>query len=226
MTIAAAAGLPAESNISHDLSALWQLAIMRGAMKKADRDVNALTVLGLLMTGPRHTYEMHLMIERTHKDFVTGLPRSIYHAAERLLAAGHIRIAATTRDGGRPERTVYELTDAGRRHLREWVRRLLAQPDPNSTLLVPALNFAGCLTPAEVASALRDRRASLVRRTEVSLPPGLPRLLTLEVEYETNRLSAEATWLAGVIEDLDAGRLTWPADLTELADIEELIREN
>lgn len=194
-------------------------------MNKADRDVNALTVLGLLLTGPRHTYELHLMIERTHKDFVTGLPRSIYHAAQRLLAAGHIRVAATTRDGVRPERTVYELTPSGRTRLKSWVRRLLASPDPNSTLLVPALNFAGCLTPPEMASALRERHALLVRRTKVDLPPGLPRLLTLETEFETARLKSEITWLTGVIDDLDAGRLAWPADPASLADIEELIRE-
>lgn len=196
---------------------------------KADRDVNALAVLGLLLTGPRHTYEMHLMIERTHKDFVTGLPRSIYHAAQRLLAAGHIRVAATTRDGVRPERTVYELTDAGRLRLREWVRLLLAEPDANSTLLVPALNFAACLRPPEVAAALRSRRDEQTHRVEAaeqSLPPGLPRLLLLEAEYELNRLRAETDWLSRLIDDLDAGRLAWPSDLFAIADIEELIREN
>jgi DNA-binding PadR family transcriptional regulator len=224
MTVAAAARLFAEVNI---ICLPTLMASCHNArMQKADRDTNALTVLGLLMTGPRHTYEMHLMIERTHKDFVTGLPRGIYHAAQRLLTAGFIRVAATRRDGARPERTVYELTDAGRRRLRDWVRLLLTDPDPHSSLLVPALNFAGCLTPSEVAAALRTRHAAVVRRTDVTLPPDLPRLLTLETEYETSRLRAEADWLAGVIDDLDAGRLTWPADPAALADIGELIREN
>jgi DNA-binding PadR family transcriptional regulator len=197
-------------------------------VEKADRDVNALAVLGLLLTGPRHTYEMHLMIERTHKDFVTGLPRSIYHAAQRLLAAGHIRVAATTRDGVRPERTVYELTQAGRLRLREWVRLLLAEPDASSALLVPALNFAGCLPPPDVAAALRSRRDTQLDRVEAagrSLPPGLPRLLTLEAEYEMNRLRAESDWLSRLIDDLDAGRLDWPADPAASADIEELVTE-
>src|SRR3954471_10024922 len=124
-------------------------------MQKADRDTTALCVLALLKTGPRHTYEMHRMVVRTHKTFVTGLPRSIYHAAERLLAAGHIEVAATTRDGVRPERTVYQLTDAGKRRLHDWVWLLLAEPDSNSALFVPALTFAGVLTPDEVAAALR-----------------------------------------------------------------------
>jgi DNA-binding PadR family transcriptional regulator len=195
-------------------------------VQKADRDTNALAVLGLLMTGPRHTYEMHLMIERTHKDFVTGLPRSIYHAAQRLLTAGHIRVTATTREGVRPQRTVYELTESGKRHLRDWVRLLLTEPDANSTLLVPALTFAACLTPPEVAEALAERRATLIHRTESirdALPPSLPRLLTLEAEYEMTRLRAESDWLAGLVDDLSTGRLSWPSIPTEIADIEDLI---
>ena len=197
-------------------------------MQKADRDTTALCVLGLLKTGPRHTYEMHLMIERTHKTFVTGLPRSIYHAAERLLAAGHIRPAATTRDGLRPERTVYQLTEAGERRLRDWVRLLLAEPDPNSTLFVAALTFAGVLTPGEVAAALRERRAELARREKaaIAVPPELPRILVLEAEYEVVRLRAEGEWVGRLIDDLATGVLDWPAQLADLADIEALIKED
>ena len=54
-------------------------------MARAERDLPGLTVLALLLTGPRHTYEMHRMMIDTRKDFVTGLPRSMYHAVERLL---------------------------------------------------------------------------------------------------------------------------------------------
>jgi DNA-binding PadR family transcriptional regulator len=197
-------------------------------LQRADRDTTALCVLGLLKTGPRHTYEMHLMIERTHKTFVTGLPRSIYHAAERLLAAGHIRVAATTRDGVRPERTVYQMTEVGERRLRDWVRLLLAEPDASSTLFVPALTFAGVLTPGEVAAALRERRAELVRREKAAtaVPPELPRILVLEAEYEAGRLRAESEWVGRIIDDLAAGTLDWSADPADLADIEALIKED
>lgn len=197
-------------------------------MRKTDRDTAALCVLGLLKTGPRHPYEMHLMIERTHKTFVTGLPRSIYHAAQRLLDAGHIVVAATTRDGVRPERTVYQLTEAGQRRLLDWVRLLLAEPDANSSLLVPALTFAGVLPPDEVAAALRERRAELARREKsaTSVPPELPRILVLEAEYEATRLRAESEWVGRVIGDLDAGVLHWPTDPADLADIEALLKED
>src|SRR5690606_24604707 len=100
------------------------------ALRRVDRDLPALTVLALLTTGPRHTYEMHRLMVDTHKDFVTGLPRSMYHAVDRLLRAGLIEVVRTDRAEGRPERTVYGLTDAGRAELRERVRRLLEHPRP------------------------------------------------------------------------------------------------
>lgn len=169
---------------------------------------------------------MHLLIERTHKDFVTGLPRSIYHAVERLLAAGLIEVVETVRDGGRPERTVYQLTGAGETRLRRWVQLLLAEPDRNSTLFVPALSFAGCLPPATVAEALRAREAELARQLAVvrdglsAVPADLPRVLLLEAEYEANRLSAERDWVARLLDDLASGRLDWAPEPPAPADID------
>ncbi|MEU7617707.1 hypothetical protein AB0M91_28750 [Micromonospora rifamycinica] len=128
----------------------------------------------------------------------------------------------------RPERTVYQLTEAGERRLRDWVRLLLAEPDGNSTLFVPALTFAGVLTPGEVTAALRERRAELERREEAAtaVPPELPRILVLEAEYEAARLHAESEWIGRVIDDLTAGTLDWPADPAALADIEALVKED
>ena len=191
----------------------------------------ALTVLALLLTGARHTYEMHLMIERTHKTFVTGLPRSLYHAVEKLLTAGHVRVVDTTRDGPRPERTVYELTDEGRARLQEWVHLLLSEPDTDSSLFGPALTYCGCLPPMEVADALRhrrnqlDERAAGARAALEDTRDRLPRILMVEVEFEAARLEAERAFVDGLLADLRAGRLTWSTDPRDLPDIDELIRE-
>jgi DNA-binding PadR family transcriptional regulator len=201
-------------------------------VQKADRDPIALTVLALLLTGPRHLYEMHRMITRTHLDFVTGLPRSLYHAAERLLAAGFVVIAETTREGNRPERTIYQLTPAGHDRLRSWVRLLLTTPDANSAMFVPALSFAGCLPPAEVTEALTERRSELDRslaaaRSAIATQAGqIPRILMIEVEYEASRLAAESARITPQLDDIAAGRLTWSTDPLTLADIEPLIRED
>lgn len=191
------------------------------SLQRADRDLPALTVLALLTTGPRHTYEMHRLMIDTHKDFVTGLPRSMYHAVERLLRAELIEVVRTDRPQGRPERTVYGLTDAGRAELQERLRRLLEQPDPDATLFVAALSFLGCLPRSQARSALDVRRTELGNRIDgthaaLATAPALPRLLLVEAEYEIARLTAERDWVAGLLADLDAGRLDWPADLRDL----------
>ncbi len=191
-------------------------------LQRSDRDLPALTVLALLMTGPRHTYEMHRLMIDTHKDFVTGLPRSMYHAVDRLQRGGFVQVVGTDRAEGRPERTMYALTDAGRAELLARVRRLLAHPDPDATLLVAALSFLGCLPVPAASAALRERHAELVRRADAAADGmreaarTVPRLLLVELEYEIARLGAERDWVDGILADLDAGRLTWPADVRDL----------
>ncbi|MEJ3655244.1 PadR family transcriptional regulator [Actinomycetes bacterium KLBMP 9759] len=189
-------------------------------LRRADRDLPGLTVLALLLTGPRHTYEMHRLMIDTHKDFVTGLPRSMYHSVERLLRDGLIVVHGTVRDGTRPERIVYAVTDEGRAAVVERVDRLLRTPDPDATLLVAALSFIGCLRPDAAADALRARRDTLAARC-VELREALdgtpvPRVLMLEAEFELARVTAERDWVGGVIAELDSGALGW-ADLETLA---------
>ncbi|MGH3902281.1 MAG: PadR family transcriptional regulator [Pseudonocardiaceae bacterium] len=194
-------------------------------LRRVDRDLPALTVLALLLTGPRHTYEMHRMMIETHKDFVTGLPRSMYHAVDRLLRDELIRVQETGRDGARPERTIYALTEAGRVELRERVTRLLKHPDPDTTVFVAALSFAACLPAGRAAEALRARRNTLALRITglddalASIPETLPRLLLIETEYERNRLDAERSWVDALVVDLESGRLGWSDDIGALVDL-------
>ena len=191
-------------------------------LARGDRDVVVLTVLALLLTGPRHTYEMHRMMIDTHKTFVTGLPRSMYHAVERLQKDKLIVVVETRRDGPGPERTVYALTDAGRADLRERVGKLLRTPDPDSTLFVAALSFVGCLSTGQARDALAERSALLRSAVDgqtaalADVGKKINRLLLIELEYERARHVAEKDWVDGILGDLDNGTLTWPDDITDL----------
>ncbi|MFW5418024.1 PadR family transcriptional regulator [Nocardiopsis sp. CNT-189] len=193
------------------------------ALRRSDRDLTGLTVLALLTTGPRHTYEMHRMMVGTHKDFVTGLPRSMYHAVERLHRDGLVEAVGTTRGGARPERTVYAITRDGRAALRDRELRLLRTPDRDTTPLVAALSFLGVLPPGEAAAALRDRAKDLDgQHSELARALGeaegrLPRLLLIENEYEAARIAAERDWVSALADDLDAGGLDAPAGFAGLS---------
>ena len=104
-------------------------------------DLVGLTVLAILSVRASHPYELHRFIIYTHKDYVTGLPRSLYHAVERLARDELITPTKTDREGRRPERTVYEITDEGRRELSTRLRRLLEEPEPDRRTLVAPQQF-------------------------------------------------------------------------------------
>ncbi|MFF5209832.1 PadR family transcriptional regulator [Streptosporangium sp. NPDC000396] len=190
------------------------------ARRRTDRDLVGLTVLALLFVRPSHPYELHRLIVDTHKDYVTGLPRSLYHAVDRLAEEELISPVETTREGRRPERTVYEITEEGRAELRSRLRRLLEEPGPDTRAFLAAISLMGCLPPEEVDRCLRTRAATLrgmvvaydAHISELAAT-GLPPILTLEAECDRALRAAELDWVRGVITRLQSGELGWPASL-------------
>jgi DNA-binding PadR family transcriptional regulator len=175
-----------------------------------------LMVLSLLKERPMHPYEMQrLMVERG-KSAVDSIKRgSIYHAVDRLLKAGLVEELETSREGRRPERTVYRLTDAGDEVVRDWMRQLLARLDPDYNEFATVLSFLPVLEPHEVLAALHHRLvvlAGAIARSEATLTSigdRLPRVFLIEEEYQLDMLRAERRWVAAVVEDFETGRLTW-----------------
>ena len=74
----------------------------------------ALAVLACLFERPMHPYEMASTMRHRGKDTSIKLNYgSLYSVVESLQKQKLIDIAETERDGNRPERTVYRLTQAG-----------------------------------------------------------------------------------------------------------------
>src|SRR6478672_3819520 len=126
------------------------------------RNLWSLTVLCLLRGRPRHPYEMQRLIREWKKDVFLDLKRgSLYHSIGRLQRAGLIEPVRTTREGRRPERTVYRITAAGEQELLAWLRELLANPARDATQFFAGLSFLGHLPPADALEQL-DARAGLL----------------------------------------------------------------
>jgi len=186
------------------------------ALRREDRDLVGLTVLAMLTLGPRHTYEMQRFVIKTRKDYLTGLPRSMYHAVDRLERDGLIAVDHVDRAEGRPERTLYRLTDVGRDALGDRLSRLLATPDRDATVLVAALSLAAALPQARVEAALRDRVAALrdaraALMGDLDAARGVERILLVEAEFEVARLGSEHDWVVEMLAELGDGRLRWPS---------------
>jgi DNA-binding PadR family transcriptional regulator len=178
-------------------------------------DLTAITTLGLVTERPRHPYEMQRLIRSRGKAFVKGLPRSLYHAIDRLSNEGLVEAVETSRDGRRPERTLYAATAAGRDALQEWLTTLLVTPEDDPATYHASLSLIAYLDPKDALAALRERLTQLDLKLSGetahmrALVPMLPRLFMLEEEYRLASLAAEREFTAGLIDDLSAGRLTW-----------------
>jgi len=178
----------------------------------------ALTVLALLHYQPLHPYGIQRLIKQWGKDQVVNVEQrtSLYRTIERLLAAGLIAVRETERDPRYPERTVYEITAAGRQTARRWLEVMLAEPRQEYPEFPAALSHVLMLEPAELADVL-DRRAQRLASAlavfdasaAAEAEQGLPRIATLEAEYQRAVLEAEAGWVRSVIADLRSGKLTW-----------------
>lgn len=176
----------------------------------------AMVVLAQLVEGPMHVYRMQQLIRERGKDTVVNVAQrnSVYQTVERLERAGLVEVAGTDRQPGRPERTVYRITPAGRETLREWLQTMLSTPAREFPEFPAALAFVPVLTPDTVARLLRHR----VERLEQALvdldrqraaAAAVPRLFLLEDEYRANQLRAELEWVRRLVADLESGALTW-----------------
>jgi DNA-binding PadR family transcriptional regulator len=73
----------------------------------------ALVVLGLLAEEPMHPYAMRQRISERAHDRLPGVrPASLYDVVQRLSEAGLVNAGEPSREGNRPERIGYVITDA------------------------------------------------------------------------------------------------------------------
>jgi DNA-binding PadR family transcriptional regulator len=186
----------------------------------------ALTVLSLLHYKPLHPYGIQRLIKDWGKDLVVNVEQrtSLYRTIDRLTEAGLIAVLETERDQAYPERTVYEVTDAGRAAAREWLIDMLTVPKKEFPQFPAALSHLLLLSPEEIPDLL-ERRLTEVTTELAGLDAALGapadgplhRVSALELEYLRAVTAAEAAWLRGVAADFRSGALTWsPSDFAEL----------
>jgi DNA-binding PadR family transcriptional regulator len=184
----------------------------------------ALAVLSLLHAAPLHPYAIQRLLKEWGKDRVinVGQRANLYKTIKRLLQAGLIAVRQTERDQQYPERTVYELTEAGRRAAHNWLTEMVVRPRNEFPQFPAALSFLMMLTPDEARTALEQRATALRRQLRTleaelaSYAPALPRVTLMDDEYRRAVISAELAWIDGVVADLGSGALSWSRE--ELAD--------
>lgn len=175
----------------------------------------ALAVLACLAERPMHPYEMASTMRERHKDDAIKLNYgSLYSVIEALCRNQFIVAKETVKEGKRPERTVYELTEAGSHELSDWLSDLLAEPVKEFTQFEAGLSLMPALSPAEAVAVLQQRCDMLEigiakSKSVLSYTRGkkLPRLFVIDREYHTMLHQAELAWTRALIADISSGKL-------------------
>jgi DNA-binding PadR family transcriptional regulator len=159
-----------------------------------------------------HRYEIASLIRARGKDQDMDVKwGSLYTVVQNLAKHGFLEVVGTSRQGARPERTVYRITEAGRQEMLDWTRELLSTPEPEHPRFAAGLSVHMVLPPDEVIGLLRARlgalEESIAARREALAEHGadVPRLFLVEDEFMVAMLEAETAWTGAFLEELTSG---------------------
>jgi DNA-binding PadR family transcriptional regulator len=177
------------------------------ALKRKVANPLALAVLVLLYERPMHPYEMAATLrERRKEDSIKLRYGSLYTVIELLVKAGFIAQKKTTREGNRPERTVYEISKLGEAEMRSWMREILSTPSKEYPRFETGLSLLPALPPEEVTDVLETRVEFLKKDIEQikagfkqAKDMGLPALFSIESEYRLAGLETELYFVENLI---------------------------
>jgi DNA-binding PadR family transcriptional regulator len=171
-----------------------------------------LAILATIVERPMHPYEMASVMRARGKDEDMQIRwGSLYTVVHNLAKQGFAEAVASERHRGRPERTVYAITEAGRHELVDWVAELISTPETEPTHFVAGLSVAAILSPQQLTDLLDqrwqrlDERLTRQRDRLAEHAATVPRLFLIEAEYAIAMLQSEADWVAAFRHELRNG---------------------
>jgi DNA-binding PadR family transcriptional regulator len=172
----------------------------------------ALTLLNMLTQRPMYPYEMASVLRERGKDNAIKINwGSFYTVVQNLEKHGFIEAIDVAREGRQPERTTYQITDAGRAEVSDWLRELLSVPEREHSSFEAALGESAALPPDELIALLQQRLAALEKANDrmaaelSALGAQLPRLFSIESEYYLAQRRAEEEWVRGLLTEFTSG---------------------
>jgi DNA-binding PadR family transcriptional regulator len=187
-----------------------------------------LVILGFLRRRLLYGYEIKHMIEQVMGDWTNIAFGSIYFALRKLAEEGFIEKVGTEREGSRPSRTVYQITDAGRGEFLRLLREVWREVERQYFTFDIGLSFIEALPIGEVKGYLRKRVKHLehllqyleAHEAEQLANEYAPHCLTAAVfDHHRAHLNAELDWTRDLLEKVERGvydtELDWLKSLLE-----------
>ncbi len=182
------------------------------AKRRKVSNLLALSLLNMLTQRPMYPYEMASTLRERGKDNAIKINwGSFYTVVQNLEKYGFIEAIEVAREGRQPERTTYQITDAGRDEVKDWLRELLSMPEREHSSFEAALGESAVLPPDELIGLLQQRLAALeeangrLQAELATLVTQLPRLFLIESEYYLAQRRAEEEWVRGLLKEFTSG---------------------
>jgi DNA-binding PadR family transcriptional regulator len=173
-----------------------------------------LVILGFLRGRPLYGYEIKQMIERVMGDWTDIAFGSIYYALGKLAEEGFVEKVGTEQEGGRPSRTVYQITDAGREEFLRLLREVWDNVERQTFDFDIGLSFISALPIDEVKGYLRKRITHLehvlqyldAHQAERLADGHVPGYLASAVfGHHRLHLQAELDWTQELLQNVEQG---------------------
>ena len=162
----------------------------------SDADI---VLLSLLAEQPRHGYDLDRVIEqRGYRQWTSLAFSSVYYLLKRLSERGLLE----PDQGSQGRRTVFRVTEAGRRELRQAAGERVLAPAPPSAGVLPALNAYSRLDDPALAALLARRAEALLGRLDElrALRAQVDEEHALAIfDYEILRQEADLAWTRSLV---------------------------
>ena len=177
----------------------------------------AVAALALLNERPMHPYEMYQLLLQRHEDHIVKVrPGSLYHTVERLQGQSLVRVVGTDREGNRPERTTYAITEAGYdalvAQLREWLSTPVNEYPRFPVALAEAHNGPADLVVDDLRAYLErldEQLAFLSDSMAEAQQCSVPEAYYIEADYLHAMKLAEREWITHLITRIETKDLEW-----------------
>ncbi|RLQ93235.1 PadR family transcriptional regulator [Falsibacillus albus] len=179
-----------------------------------------LTVLGLLMEGEKHPYEVQQIVKnRQMKYYIKMAPGSLYYAFEKLKDDGFIEVSKVIKDTNRPDKTIYAITDRGVEEFQSQLLKQLGHKEQLAKPIYAALSFANYSEPEKMKEKLKKKieftedyieKMKLVYHHKKDKEDRAKMYIILGVMMQ---LKTELIWLKRIEQDLVDGNLQKTGDL-------------
>lgn len=167
-----------------------------------------LMLLGLLLRGPRHGYELDQII-RAHGVIYADMKKgNVYYLLGRMADQGFVTVQSeVSAHGPRGEKLIYAITEAGRERFGELLRKVLQHYELIPSGIEVAIVLLDTLAASEAVELLQERRRNAIAKANAitdEFDPSADRPLpvALAADHLLSTVEAEIAWIDRTLERL------------------------